>query len=236
MEVEKPPVSAVFKEITGESKSINVHDASQERGLETNKCNTNGKSTEAEGDERNRMIEGKPPRRRHRRGSKKNKPRKPRHKYKPYNKLTWDEKRKLDELDALKAVRRREELVLQKGRAIAPYNTTQFLMEEHDPGEENLQSISHSEHNTVEHEDSSSSYSSDEYFDKDFHEFYERVHIDTLNSYSKEDLIKNVYELEERIERLERDAKDNDIQSLKDENKRLVQENEDLKEKVLTQC
>lgn len=201
----------------------------------------NGLGTTLDGIDENKAMEisgarpnGDRPRKKHRRGAKK----KPRNKYKPYNKLTWDEKRKLDEKDAVKAVRRREELVLQKGRPIAPYNTTQFLMEEHDPGDENFlptSSNNHNEHSTegVENEESCSSCSSDEYFEKDFKEFYERIHIDTLNSYSKEDLIKNVYELEQRIEILEKNSKLEIIQSLKDENQRLLKENEALKEKVL---
>lgn len=182
---------------------------------------------------------GERPKKKHRRGAKK----KPRTKYRPYNKLTWDEKRKLDEKDAVKAVRRREELVLQKGRPIAPYNTTQFLMEEHDPGDENLQSVSSSnnqeqneqQEGAVDNDESCSSCSSDEYFEKDFREFYESIHIDTLNSYSKEDLIKNVYELEQRVEMLEKgsiNTTSSMVQSLKDENQRLLKENEELKSKV----
>lgn len=181
-----------------------------------------------------------------RRGSKKNKPRKPRQKFKPYNTLTWDEKRKLGERDAVKAVRRRKELVLQKGRPIAPYNTTQFLMEEHNVLENFEEKvISHSANkpgytssdnnmDSVENGDSSStSVSDDEYFDKDFNDFYEKVHIDTLNSYSKEDLIKTVYELESKIEILEKNAKNVvDTQVLLAENTRLTQEIKDLKEKV----
>lgn len=180
-----------------------------------------------------------------RRGSKKNKPRKPRQKFKPYNTLTWDEKRKLCERDTVKAVRRRKELVLQKGRPIAPYNTTQFLMEEHNVLD-NFEgdAISHAQSATkpgynssdniesIENGDSSSSsVSDDEYFDKDFNEFYEKVHIDTLNSYSKEDLIKTVYELENKIEVLEKNAKNSDNQ-LEEENQRLTNEIKELKERI----
>ena len=177
------------------------------------------------------------PKKKHRRGARK----KHRTKYKPYNKLTWDEKRKLDEKDAVKAVRRREELVAQKGRPIAPYNTTQFLMEEHDPGDENLQQHHPSSTSSVEgnpkeiheNEESCSSCSSDEYFEKDFDEFYERIHIDTLNSYTKEDLIKNVYDLEQRIETLERQLKQSNMKdvNLQEEIERLTKENQELKTK-----
>ena len=167
-------------------------------------------------------------RKKHRRGSKKNKPRKPRPKpkYKPYDKLTWDEKRKLDEIDAVKAVRKREELALHKGRAIAPYNTTQFLMEEHDPDELGSNLSNHEQGNDI-----SSSCSSDEYYEKDFNEFYDNVHNDTLSSYSKEDLIKNVYELERKIETLQKHTKNMNI--LIEENSKLSTENKQLKEQVM---
>merc|ERR1712124_142721 len=117
-----------------------------------------------------------------RRGSKKNRPRKPRQKFKPYNTLTWDEKRKLGERDTVKAMRRRQELAQSKGRPIAPYNTTQFLMEEHNVLEENFGEHTHRNHSkpgysssdnnmdSVENGESSSTSSDDEYFDKDFNE------------------------------------------------------------------
>ena len=159
-----------------------------------------------------------------RRGSKKNKPRKPRQqKFKPYNTLTWDEKRKLVEIDSVRAMQRRRELMLQKGCPIAPYNTTQFLMEEH-AVPENLEHHHHhhnDNNNTTEDtnnamrrsvephdaDTSSSSVSDDEYFDRDFNEFYDTVHMDTLNSYSKEHLISYIYELERKVEELEKSAR-----------------------------
>lgn len=228
------------KEITPKSevlslpeKNSELNGAFEEGGMDTSNTTT---VCENENDkfkvpldlENNKPAEK---RKRHRRGSKKNKPRKPRQKYKPYNKLTYDEKRKLDEIDAVKAVRKREELALHKGRAIAPYNTTQFLMEEHDPGENNLVNISHNTNVDNSEGNEGSSSSSDEYYEKDFNEFYENVHIDTLNSYSKDDLIKNVYELERKIENLERNTKN--INIVIEENIKLTKENKELREQVL---
>lgn len=175
-----------------------------------------------------------------RRGSKKNKPRKPRHKFKPYNTLTWDEKRKLGEHDALRAMQRRKELSLQKGCPIAPYNTTQFLMEEHkvlENFDEKVLSNSYSKPDYTSAESntdnpctldtSSSSISDDEYFDKDFDEFYTRVHIDTLNSFSKDDLISYISELEVKIENLEKYVRINQV--LADQNAKLAEEIQELK-------
>nr|XP_039268269.1 protein HEXIM1-like [Styela clava]XP_039268270.1 protein HEXIM1-like [Styela clava] len=60
------------------------------------------------------------------------KPSKKKRKWKPYSKMTWEERKALEEKEKSKAVRIREEMK-EKGRPVAPYNTTQFLMEEHDP-------------------------------------------------------------------------------------------------------
>ncbi|XP_066932381.1 protein HEXIM1-like [Clytia hemisphaerica] len=243
MEVEISNLESPEKLKNGPLKTENVEDASPNGGLEQSPRKKQQQNSERQQNGNSSQVKGKP-KKKHRRGAKK----KHRNKYKPYNKLTWDEKRKLDEKDAVKAVRKREELVAQKGRPIAPYNTTQFLMEEHDPGDENFQqhhhhsSTSSAEGNGKDNDDNdescSSCASSDEYFEKDFDEFYERVHIDTLNSYTKEDLIKNCYDLEQRIENLEREVKlkDNrlqDVQQLQDENQRLLQENNELKEKMI---
>ncbi|KAM5135043.1 protein HEXIM1-like [Mantella aurantiaca] len=71
-------------------------------------------------------------RKRHRRRpSKKKRP------WKPYNKLTWEEKKRLEEREAQRASRVRAEM-FAKGQPVAPYNTTQFLMDDHDLEEPDL--------------------------------------------------------------------------------------------------
>ncbi|KAM7387293.1 hypothetical protein PAMA_009762 [Pampus argenteus] len=62
--------------------------------------------------------------------------RKKRH-WKPYFKLSWEEKKALDERETERASRLREEM-FAKGLPVAPYNTTQFLMDEHDREEPDL--------------------------------------------------------------------------------------------------
>ncbi|CAN9505444.1 unnamed protein product [Ophioblennius macclurei] len=69
---------------------------------------------------------------RHRRRTSKKK----RH-WKPYNKLSWEEKKALEERETARASRMREEM-FAKGLPVAPYNTTQFLMDEHDREEPDL--------------------------------------------------------------------------------------------------
>eukprot|EP00794_Sanderia_malayensis_P003258 gene3258-3739_t len=154
-------------------------------------------------------------RKKHRRGSKKHKPRKPRYKWRPYNKLSWEEKRKLNERDTIRAERRREE-IRQKGRPIAPYNTTQFLMNEHDTIEPDLRDLSPDAYTNspafnitkadVEEVESSASDESS-FYEKDFSEMYAETHAETLHSMSKEQLIENYLELENRIEFLEKQVR-----------------------------
>uniref|UniRef100_H2Y9M5 Uncharacterized protein n=1 Tax=Ciona savignyi TaxID=51511 RepID=H2Y9M5_CIOSA len=59
------------------------------------------------------------------------KPSKKKRKWKPYSKMTWEEKREAEEREQLRADRIRCEMI-KRGRPVAPYNTTQFIMAEHD--------------------------------------------------------------------------------------------------------
>ena len=52
-------------------------------------------------------------------------------KWKPYTKLSWEEKRIQDERESRRATQRREQR-FASGQPMAPYNTTQFLMEQHE--------------------------------------------------------------------------------------------------------
>lgn len=164
----------------------------------------------------------------HRRGSRRN-----RKKYKPYTKMTWDEKKAKLELDAKKANKVREKYTNEKGRPAAPYNTTQFLMEEHDREEPDLGNHLHMQSDSEgedgdESGDSSGrrmrhdSHSLDDpeledynelpedeiyeqkFFEKDFTEAYEQCHAESLYSMKKDDLVRECITLEERVEALER--------------------------------
>lgn len=137
-------------------------------------------------------------------------------KWKPYNKLTWEEKKELEERETVRATKKREDR-FASGQPMAPYNTTQFLMEQHEPsdpefiheGEENNQN------RTSKGDGSGSVDSSDEYYydspsnediflEKEFTETYENYHAERLNTMSKEELVKEYLELESRVEGLER--------------------------------
>ncbi|XP_038635253.1 protein HEXIM1-like [Scyliorhinus canicula] len=64
-------------------------------------------------------------------------PSKKKRRWKPYFKLSWEEKKKLDERESVRAAKTRAEM-FAKGFTVAPYNTTQFLMEEHNQEEPDL--------------------------------------------------------------------------------------------------
>lgn len=163
----------------------------------------------------------------HRRGSRRN-----RKKYKPYTKMTWDEKKARLEQDAKKANKVREKYTHEKGRPNAPYNTTQFLMDEHDQEEPDLGNHTHMQSEGEAEDDDCDSRSTErrrldsqsfddpdledynespedeiyeqEFFQKDFTEAYEQYHAESLYSMKKDDLVRECMSLEERVETLER--------------------------------
>lgn len=150
----------------------------------------------------------------HRRGSRRSKK-----KYKPYSKLTWEEKKAVEERDSKRAVSIREKYMHEKGRQLAPFNTSQFLMAEHDTQEPDLHvHVSHSRigrmSSSADDSDEDDSSLSDEerdiegvrnFLQKDFAETYDRIHTETLRRMNKEQLINEYMELEDKVENLERE-------------------------------
>uniref|UniRef100_A0A672GP22 HEXIM P-TEFb complex subunit 1 n=1 Tax=Salarias fasciatus TaxID=181472 RepID=A0A672GP22_SALFA len=163
---------------------------------------------------------------RHRRRTSKKK----RH-WKPYNKLSWEEKKALEERETVRASRMREEM-FAKGLPVAPYNTTQFLMDEHDREEPDLNTEigvrrplgvgarledTGSEEdffdNDEEDEDDGSGGGSDgigrpgnaggEFLQRDFSETYEMYHVESLQNMTKQELVQEYLELEKCMSRLE---------------------------------
>ncbi|XP_070582582.1 protein HEXIM1 [Erythrolamprus reginae] len=146
--------------------------------------------------------------------------------WKPYYKLSWEEKKKFDEKQSQRASRLRAEM-FAKGQPVAPYNTTQFLMEDHDQEEPDLKTSLYpkrsttksdetSEEDFVEEKDGGSDGmggEGTEFLQKDFSETYERYHVESLQNMSKQELIKEYLELEKCLSKME------------DENNRLLMEN-----------
>ena len=137
--------------------------------------------------------------------------------WKPYAKLTWEERQKLDERETRRACKRREQR-FASGHPLAPYNTTQFLMDQHPPGgdneggvqgNQNLQGGDQGSNSALDSYGScSESYDSpndeDIFLEKDFSEAYETFHAERLQDMSKEELIKELLDLEAKVDRLER--------------------------------
>ncbi|XP_062858667.1 protein HEXIM1 [Trichomycterus rosablanca] len=147
-------------------------------------------------------------------------PSKRKRRWKPYFKLSWEEKRELDERESARASRVRAEM-FAKGLPVAPYNTTQFLMEEHDreepdlntePGARRSEDTASDEDclepDEDEDEDGEGGGGSDGmgragFLQRDFSETYERYHAETLQNMTKPELVREYLELEKSLSRLE---------------------------------
>lgn len=156
-------------------------------------------------------------------------PSKKKRRWKPYFKLSWEEKKELDERETARASRVREEM-FAKGLPVAPYNTTQFLMEEHDREEPDLNTETGarrllgpgrpedtaSEDEFLENDeddDDGSGGGSDgigragnaggEFLQRDFSETYEKYHVESLQNMTKQELVQEYLELEKCMSRLE---------------------------------
>ncbi|XP_061567169.1 protein HEXIM1 [Cololabis saira] len=171
--------------------------------------------------------------------------------WKPYNKLSWEEKKALEERETARASRMREEM-FAKGLPVAPYNTTQFLMDEHDREEPDLNTESGarrslgaedpgSEEDLCEPEeededDGSGGGGSDgigragsaggEFLQKDFSETYEMYHVESLQNMTKQELVQEYLELEKCMSRLEEE--NNRLRQMQQELERLRAENTEL--------
>ncbi|XP_060075556.1 protein HEXIM1-like [Ylistrum balloti] len=169
-------------------------------------------------------------------------------KWKPYDKLSWNERRELEERETMRANQKREE-AFAHGHPVAPYNTTQFLMEDHikneslnspdvqEDEEEHLnrhdsrESRSGSRSSDYSDETTSSSEDEDNFMEKEFSETYNNIHAERLQTMSKDELIKDYVEMEAKLERLEkryknkrrkRESKNNSSASLSSEGEEFV--------------
>ncbi|XP_069119360.1 protein HEXIM1-like [Argopecten irradians] len=145
-------------------------------------------------------------------------------KWKPYDKLSWNERRELEERETMRANQKREE-AFAHGHPVAPYNTTQFLMEDHIKNESlNSPDVQEDEEDHLNRHDSresrssrSSDYSDESYssrsttedddndfMEKEFSETYNNIHAERLQTMSKDELIKDYVEMEAKLERLEK--------------------------------
>ncbi|XP_059814261.1 protein HEXIM1-like [Hypanus sabinus] len=176
--------------------------------------------------------------RRHRR-----RPSKKKRRWKPYFKLSWEEKKQLDERESVRAAKTRAEM-FAKGFTVAPYNTTQFLMEEHNQEEPDLntgvcpkrvnKSDETSEEEELEEEDQDSGSdgmggNGSEFLQRDFSETYEKYHAESLQNMTKQELIREYLELEKCLSRLE---DENNRLRCRLEGKKLARDNEVMENKI----
>ncbi|XP_077020214.1 protein HEXIM2 [Tamandua tetradactyla] len=184
-------------------------------------------------------------RKKHRRRSSKRK----RH-WRPYLELSWAEKQQRDERQSQRASRVREEM-FAKGQPVAPYNTTQFLMNDRDPEEPDLDvphGVSHpgSSGESEAGDSDGRGRAHGEFLQRDFSEAYERYHTESLQGRSKQELVQDYLDLEKRLSLAEEEARRlqqlqsctsrqpcrqveelaAEIERLRTENQRLRQENE----------
>ncbi|XP_069760705.1 protein HEXIM1 [Narcine bancroftii] len=149
-------------------------------------------------------------------------PSKKKRRWKPYFKLTWEEKKRLDERESVRAARTRAEM-FARGFTVAPYNTTQFLMDEHDQEEPDLntgarrlgkadETSEEDELDDEEQDSGSDGMGGDgmggdgeggEFLQRDFSETYERYHAESLQNMTKQELVREYLELEKCLSRLE---------------------------------
>ena len=146
-------------------------------------------------------------RKRHRRG-------KHRRKWKPYSSMTLEEKRAVDAKEAARAARREAQLA---GKPSAPWNTTQFIMEDRGCNEVRIPTPRASR--TLSLEDSLSEedlYESpeDELFEQsslleqDFESTYQEVAAERLQGLSKAELVEECLGLEREVHSVQDQGKD----------------------------
>ena len=136
-------------------------------------------------------------------------------KWKPYDKMSWSEKQELEEKETKRANQKREEAFLS-GHPVAPYNTTQFLMEDHEAISPDLHRHNSKDSN-VSTDSSSDFYEEDEtdgFQHKNFLDTFNDIRKQELMNRSKEELVRDYVELEMKVELMEQARK-----SGKDSNK-----------------
>nr|XP_002743774.4 protein HEXIM2 [Callithrix jacchus]XP_035159107.1 protein HEXIM2 isoform X1 [Callithrix jacchus] len=138
-------------------------------------------------------------------------PSKRRRHWRPYLELSWAEKQQRDERQSQRASRVREQM-FAKGQPVAPYNTTQFLMNDRDPEEPNLDvppGVSHpgSSGESEAGDSDGRGRVHGEFQQRDFSEAYERFRTESLHGRSKQELVRDYLELEKRLSQAEEETR-----------------------------
>jgi hypothetical protein len=175
--------------------------------------------------------------------------------YCPYYKLSDSQRHVREEKERMRIVKLRKQM-RAKGRIIAPYNTTQFIMADQQENSFEYPSTFENEN----HLNFDSSQSNDNFMKKEFMKEYDIQKLNSLDKMNKEKLLREFMILERKNESLEAKLQDvqekdkiekkemfskkdtfisahistflQEIKSLSDENKRLTNENVCIKQKI----
>ena len=163
----------------------------------------------------------------HRRG-------KHRRKWKPYSRMTMEEKRALEEREAARALKREAELA---GKPSAPWNTTQFIMEDHGSTEISIPLPRMSRTTSFESSDDEYYESpEDEAFERglsmeaDFEMAYKEYASERLHKMSKTELVEEFLNLEQQFSAVKTETTQvrKEVDELQSQNTKLREENERL--------
>jgi len=169
--------------------------------------------------------------------------------WKPYSKMTWEERQKADERITIRANRVRERR-FKSGLAMAPYNTTQFLMAQHEPaGSEQSATFPFLELDMAQAcpGRSSGSVTGESsvadvddagaevmFMEKEFAEEYENFRAERLQTLTKDELVRDYIDLERRLEKMQQNRMGDqesrtEVERLRRENAWISAENESLR-------
>jgi protein HEXIM1/2 len=172
---------------------------------------------------------------RHRRGKKRSRP-----KWKPYSKMSYEERKELEEWEAKRVILREAEINARSKRPVAPFNSTQFIIDdrmEETPQQpslaRNTSFESESSGEDVHYETSDSDFQEQEAFiEADFNQVYVQLRMNRLESMTKQDLVIQCYDLEDKVSSIEQEKNVllNELRHLKQSNGELTTENIKLKE------
>lgn len=221
-------VSTILQEMMEQSREVTQH-------LEQVRIRVKSSpTTSSESDKGVDLTERTPVgRKRHRRG-------KHRRKWKPYSSMTWEEKRAVEAKESARAARREADLA---GKPSAPWNTTQFIMEDRGCNEVRIPTPRASR--TLSLDDSLSEedlYESpeDELFEQsslleqDFESTYQEVAAERLQGLSKAELVEECLGLERELNSTQVESKEElarmevDMKQMQAQLLRLEQEKKEL--------
>lgn len=165
----------------------------------SNRLNSGGSPQQAQENGRSVAAHSKPGEENLRRKRRNNRKRNHR-KWKPYARLTWEEKKELDELESKRATKKR-------ANRPTPYNTTQFLMEDHKVDTPDLSAggthIPGDSSDADELFNENDDIRDGDFLEREFSAMYDEVQSERLQSMSKEQLVSEVLTLSKRVTELE---------------------------------